>query len=947
MIEAIYSQNLKSKKSTFNNVIIPKNTDKSSQTIPYSVLPARYSLNNLQANYMPVNKEVSFCGTKSKETSKPKVQPKADKKKPEITPKKKSKAGKKVKSYSECLKLYGFDAGVVDVTKLPKSELIIGDFYPELSEDIAILTKAETHAVLEMEEGVNPKTFVHSFANHMASLGTSPKTRILYIDDPEEAKTELMKRNLAEKMIKNGQKPELGKTLEIPIPQASIIDVLEDVSETIPQEKIVFINDFSEAFKDVPEEEFSNLRDFLQKKFPDISIVGIANKVSLYSDKDELFDIPEINEAPTMQFKDEILDVNVAKLELKGLSAQATKELQKLNPELVESVLESYKKPPLKITPEALNLLIDKTAAVSKEALPHSAFKMLNLVAAAKTSEKSGLHLKGPVDITEADVKQFFINNAKLVDLFRGKADQFNLAENVTTKLSDVGGNHTVKEAIQDDLIAFLKNPKKFIEERKTAPKGFLLEGPTGNGKTLLARAIAGESNTPFIAVSGSEFIEKYVGMGAKRVREFCANLRKAAENAPNKTAIGFIDEFDALGRKRSGEEGGEEAAQTLNQLLIEMDGFNNKESKIKVIFMAATNRKDILDPAVIRRFADSFTINNPQTNAERREILDIHTKNLNFASEEEKAKILTETAKLTDDMSGDSIAKVVKKALKLVSKRDVNKFITNDDMVEGYLQVLAGPVDKTTSEMPLKEIQNTVRHEAGHAFIIDLLKPLLGDKISFITLEPRGHFLGAVFHHPEFKVTPDFKSVILSGAVKYAGGMSEPEYNHIGNSAGVSSDVENATELFEKAIKKWGLGRFTPPIAISPELAVIYKDENKKDLELMSNTSRKISQIGLDFGNDFLDEYMKMFEVNVGKGGNSLSGEAFSKMRQEWLARTGKIEAEKKLLSEVSTIVDKAFNSNKGIVNKATQMVHEALHTNGLAKKLLQRATNAAKRFV
>lgn len=869
------------------------------------------SSSNLKAHYMPINlsKEISFCGSKDKNKKSSKTEKGTDKAKAAAEKKAKEAAEKKAKEAKENRKIKQVlgQASGEDVTRL-KAYRIKGDYGSDFSDDLAILLRTHNHVLLEMEPGVNPEVFAHLFANRLQAVEKAKggkKTRVIYIENPELAVTSYDTGAMF-KILKD--KPAGEIDVEEAIEQASktVWQVAEELYGKKGTNTIVVVNEASDAFNQSIIPHGLSIGGFLSTACPNVVTVNLVEKTFDEDDKH----IP-LREIKTLE--EDATEVDIPVLKLKGLGSQDTKAFFRENPDFADIVLSDYKEAKLFIKPEVLDLLIDRTALISDIAMPDAVCEMLDMVAAAKINESKGLD-KRDVFIEPDDVNAFFLNHPRLVDLQRPKAGRFRLAENVTVKLSDVGGCHAVKEAITEDILPFLKDPKKFIEERGSAPKGILLEGPPGNGKTLLARATAGETSTPFFAVSGSEFVEIYVGTGAKRVRELFKTAREAAENAVNKTAIIFIDEFDALARKRNGAlDGNEEAEQTLDQLLTEMDGFDNKESKIKIVVMAATNRKDILDKAAIRRFDDTLTVSNPQTIAERLEILNVHAKKLPFASEEEKTKILAEAAKMTDDMSGDDIAKVMKKARKVVSKREMNKVITHNDIVEGYLQVLAGPVDKATSEMSLAEIKNTVRHEAGHAFMIDLLKPLLGEKISFITLEPRGNFLGAVFHHPEAKTTPDFKSVILSGAVNYAGGMSEPEYHRIGNSAGVSVDIKHATDLFKEAITEWGLGRFTPPIAITPELAKLYQAENKKDFELMSNASRKISQIGLDFGNSFLDEYMKMFETSVGKGGTSFSGEAFSKMRQEWLVKTGKVEAEKRLLNQVAGIVDDAFHANKG----------------------------------
>lgn len=461
------------------------------------------------------------------------------------------------------------------------------------------------------------------------------------------------------------------------------------------------------------------------------------------------------------------------------------------------------------------------------------------------------------------------------------------------------------------------------------------MEGEPGTGKTLLARAIAGESRTPFFKASGSEFVEKFVGVGAARVRELFANARKAAEKSPNKTAVVFIDEFDALAKARANGGHNEEREATLNQLLVELDGIDNKESKTNIVVIAATNRKDVLDPAAIRqgRFDDTFKISSPNTDRARLEILNIHAKKIKFENDAEKLNILEKASRIMDGMSPAEIAGVLKKAEKIVYRRPENRFMTYNDIVEGFLQIEAGPKDRGVSETPLKDILKTVRHEGGHAVVMDSLQTYLGQKISFITLNPRGDFLGAVFHNNR-KTNYDFKSVIVSAASNYAGGIAEPEYKASGYTAGVRGDAEHATQIIGKAITEWTLGINTPPLSmkIDPEdpsaskLSEYLLNRNApkidKDMSLFSNTANKIAQLLVEFHKDFLDEYVKNFESNVGKGGCDLSGEEFHNLRQAWLVKTNKVEQEKQLLKKISNMLDDAYNSNKGFFTRTTKKI-------------------------
>ena len=901
MIKAIGYQNLNSKKFSFKNNGMQKNVDIPVQ-LSQNNAPASYSLNNLKANYMPVNfgKEISFCGSTGHKESVPLNISMDD--------------DGKMKYHVE------LKSGKVDVTAIPKARRIKGDHYSDFSKDLAVLLRANGNAILETKRGVDPEIFVHNFVNCI-ELGEAKKrkkdrTQVIYINNPILAAHEVTQR---QKKLAAGNKYKKSKAKEF-----TTLEALSKLSNEGSAKKIIFINGFLEVANNISDEGNENLRECLEDSCPNTSIVGFVDNLSVDEEKGTRI----------LEVEGGEITVDVPILKLNGLSSENAKDFFKKNPQFVDEVLMGYKEAHLQITPEALGLLVDKSAVLCEDALPDSACKMLKMIAAAKIQETESLHRKDKVIISEGDITSFFNNHSRLVDPFKPKAGTFKMAENVTTKLSDVGGCSVAKEAIQEDIIAFLKNPKKFIEERGSAPKGILLEGPPGTGKTLLARAIAGETSTPFFAVSGSQFVEEYVGVGAQRVRELFAKATEAAENALNKTAIIFVDEFDTLAKKRSGrDDGSGEADQTLNQLLTEMDGFDNKESKTRVILVAATNRKDILDEAVTRpgRFDDTINVPNPRTIAERLEILNIHARKLKFESEAEKAKILGEAAKMTDYMSGAEIMSVMKKAQKVVVKRETNKVVTHDDVVEGLLQTIAGPVQKTAEERPFEDIVCTVRHESGHATAIDFLKPSFNQKISFITLDNRGNFLGAVFHHSPH-VNPNFKSVILSAATSYAGGLAEPNFKKEGYDAGIRGDLDHITDLFRKAITEWGLGIHTPPIGlistdsegISHVKDIFYRTmqtANQKNIEQdmrhFSETSRKIAHMINEFHTGFLDEYVERFKANAGKGGNNLSGEAFSKLRQAWLTKTGKVEAEKRLLDEVVGIVDDAYYSNKGLVER------------------------------
>ncbi len=842
---------------------------------------------------------------------------------------------------------------VMVLNTLPEEEKIKGEYYDSFSDDLAILIGSEKDVLLTSKLGVDAKILANNFYKRVENekyfgMGMNKvETDIVYIDDPRRAANSYNLQKAKESMAKGFVNKNTFN--------GDIVDVLGELDADAYEngtKKVVFIDHFEDvlpaAKKDLSEKLYNghvnpgqlgvDLAQYLYASFPNLNIVGVV--------PEEIFEQDSNNPMAAMQSKNFAEPyMGFPRLGLNGLNSAQTKEFFKKNPAYYTDILNEQYAVDLKMGEKALGNLIEKSSIKMNVAQPMATEIALKRLTFAKVNETKIDKTKDfqTMIITSNDVDNFFDKHSLIMEEFKPDTGRFSIAENISTRLSDVGGISSIKEDIQDDLIAYLKNPKQFIEKRGVAPKGVLLEGPPGTGKTLLARAIAGETNTPFLSASGSEFVEMYVGVGAKRVRELFAAARSAAESSPNKTAIVFIDEFDALARARSASGGGgeREAEQTLNQLLTEMDGFNNKESKTKIVVIAATNRKDMLDKAAIRpgRFDDVFTVSNPRTNKDRLEIMNIHAKNLKFASEEDKAKILEETAKLTEGMSGAELAGVMNRAKKVVAKRDDNKFVTYNDMVEGYLQTIAGPVQKNAEERPMEDIIETVRHEGGHATVIDCLNPLLGDKVSFITLDQRGNFLGAVFRKPS-EMSPNIRSVILSAAVGYAGGLAEPEFNEKGRSAGVSQDVSQATRLFRKAITEWGQGVYTPPITMVPnhhendeQANAFYETMRKvnekniaKDVALFSATAGAIAAMINNFHKGFLNEYVEAFKANAGKGGNSLSGEEFSKLRHAWVVKNGKLKEEKRMLAKIDRMLEHVMNKNTNFFAKIAKKVAKTI---------------------
>ncbi|AZZ65692.1 ATP-dependent zinc metalloprotease FtsH [Metamycoplasma phocicerebrale] len=379
---------------------------------------------------------------------------------------------------------------------------------------------------------------------------------------------------------------------------------------------------------------------------------------------------------------------------------------------------------------------------------------------------------------------------------FGGKS----LAQRVYTdkRFSDVAGNEEVKEEVIE-LVDYLKNPKKYDAAGARIPKGILLGGPPGTGKTLLAKATAGEANVPFFFISASNFVEMFVGLGAKRVRDMFEEARK---NAP---AIIFIDELDAVGRSRGAGIGGgnDEREQTLNQLLVEMDGIKENSG---ILIMAATNRSDVLDPALLRpgRFDRIITVSLPDIK-EREAILKLHSRGKQIDPKINFAQI----ARRTPGFSGAQLENVINEA-SLLSVRERSKFITLEQIDEAIDRVMSGPAKKsrTISE---KENIAVAYHEAGHAVVGIKLKG--GNKVQKITIIPRGQAGGYNLMMPEEEKYNRSKSELIAIITSFMGGRVAEAiiYGKDNVSTGASDDISRATTLARRMVTEWGLSDLGP----------------------------------------------------------------------------------------------------------------------------------------
>ena len=355
----------------------------------------------------------------------------------------------------------------------------------------------------------------------------------------------------------------------------------------------------------------------------------------------------------------------------------------------------------------------------------------------------------------------------------------------------DVAGADEEKEELEE-IVQFLRDPERYTKLGAHIPKGVLLVGPPGTGKTLLAKAVAGEADVSFLSISGSDFVEMYVGVGASRVRDL---FEQAKHQSP---AIVFIDEIDAVGRQRGSGLGGghDEREQTLNQLLVEMDGFAANEG---VVVLAATNRVDILDPALLRpgRFDRQVFVGLPDIKG-RRDILTIHAKGKPLAEDVDLARVARATAGFT----GADLENLLNEAALLTGRRS-EKFITEDAIHQSVIKVIAGP-EKHSRVIPEQERRLTAYHEAGHAVVIHALPH--HDTVHQITIVPRGQSGGMTIFLPEEDRSYRSKSFMTEQIVSLLGGRAAEEMMLGDISTGASSDIQRATAIARKMVGTYGM---------------------------------------------------------------------------------------------------------------------------------------------
>lgn len=400
--------------------------------------------------------------------------------------------------------------------------------------------------------------------------------------------------------------------------------------------------------------------------------------------------------------------------------------------------------------------------------------------------------------------------------------------DNNKVSFKDVAGLSEEKEEVQE-LIDFLKNPKKFQAMGARIPKGVLLVGPPGTGKTLLARAVAGEANVPFYFISGSDFVELFVGVGASRVRDM---FKQAKHNAP---CLIFIDEIDAVGRQRGAGLGGghDEREQTLNQLLTEMDGFGANEG---IIIIAATNRPDVLDPALLRpgRFDRQVTVNLPDAKG-REEILEVHANGKTFASDVNLKNI----AKRTVGLSGADLENLLNEAALLTVRRN-KKMITMEEIDEAHDRVLMGPAKKS-HKYTEKEKKVVAYHEAGHAVIG--LKLDGANDVQKITIVPRGAAGGYNLMMPKEETYLSTKKELLETISGLLGGRVAEEITFNEMTTGAHNDFEKATKIARAMVTEYGMSSLGPVQFEHQESSVFLGRDYNKSRNFSSQVAFQIDE--------------------------------------------------------------------------------------------------------
>ncbi len=421
--------------------------------------------------------------------------------------------------------------------------------------------------------------------------------------------------------------------------------------------------------------------------------------------------------------------------------------------------------------------------------------------------------------------------------------------QNLKVRFTDVAGAEEEKHELAE-VVDFLKNPKKFSELGARIPKGVLLVGPPGTGKTLFAKAVAGEAGVPFFSISGSDFVEMFVGVGASRVRDLFDVAKKSMP------CIVFIDEIDAVGRQRGTGMGGghDEREQTLNQLLVQMDGF---ESNDGIIVMAATNRADILDPALLRpgRFDRQIYVNTPDVRG-REAILKVHARNKPLSPDVSFKTV----ARMTSGFSGADLENLLNEAAILAARAD-RKFITNKDLYEGINKVLLGP-QKKSRLVTETDKRITAYHESGHAILARLLPNC--DPVHEVSIIPRGQAAGYTMTRPDSDDNHLTKNKLLDDIVITLGGRVAEEIVIGDISAGASGDIQAVSKRARLMVTEWGMSEKVGPISYASDHEIFIGRDMQSHVSYSEQTAAIIDEEVKIIVSDGLNKARELLKTNT-----------------------------------------------------------------------------------
>lgn len=419
------------------------------------------------------------------------------------------------------------------------------------------------------------------------------------------------------------------------------------------------------------------------------------------------------------------------------------------------------------------------------------------------------------------------------------------LVRNSKTRFTDVAGAEEEKEELKE-IVEFLSNPQKFQKLGAKTPRGVLLVGPPGTGKTLFAKAVAGEAGVPFFSISGSDFVEMFVGVGASRVRDLFQQAKKVMP------CIVFIDEIDAVGRQRGAGLGGgnDEREQTLNQLLVQMDGF---ESTDEIIVMAATNRSDVLDPALMRpgRFDRQIYVNVPDVKG-REEILKVHAKNKPLAGDIDFQTI----ARMTIGFTGADLANLLNEAAILAARAN-RGFITMPDILEGINKVIMGP-QKKSRVVTAADKRITAYHESGHAIVAKVLENC--DEVQEVSIIPRGNAAGYTLTRPSEDDNHVTKNKLNDMIAMLLGGRAAEELVIKDVSTGASNDIQRASSIARRMVTEWGMSN----------LGNVYLGSDQE--VFVGKSFGAHSEISNDMANKIDDEIKRIIDENYQRALSTIS---------------------------------------------------------------------------